>query len=221
MKPTKFRGDKPSPSLREVLYEFALAQHAPTRELLDDYVHRYPQYATALADLAVDLTMENGTVDIQPTPRLEGAGEVSQSPDVLRMISHFQNRLYQVRRNLPEPAVEDASAEKAANPFGNLPRSEIRSFARALDVSNAFVMKLRDCQIQVETMTEGFLSRVAELLSVSLDHLVAHLTRKPQIAADASFKAEKKPEAGAKQTFEEALRSSGLSEQQQAHLLQL
>jgi hypothetical protein len=41
------------------------------------------------------------------------------------------------------------------------------------------------------------------------------------VRVDARFKAEGKPEPGAKQTFEEAVRGSGLTSEQQEYLLKL
>src|ERR1700733_13177269 len=39
-------------SLSDVLYEFSLARAMPDAELLDQFVHRYPEHAAALTDLA-------------------------------------------------------------------------------------------------------------------------------------------------------------------------
>ena len=107
------------------------------------------------------------------------------------------------------------------NPFAALDRSGLRHIGQRLNVSNVFIMKLRDRQIDENTMTEGFQRRVAEELGASLDVVVAHFAGQAQIQPEVHFKADKKPEAGAKQTFEEAVRSSGLTTEQQAYLLGL
>lgn len=47
----------------DVLLRFAVAKAVPDRDLLDDFVRRYPQHAEALADLAVDLVLAYYTED--------------------------------------------------------------------------------------------------------------------------------------------------------------
>jgi hypothetical protein len=82
-------------------------------------------------------------------------------------------------------------------------------------------MKLRDRHISLETMTEGFLRRIADELGVRLENIVAHFAAPAYIQSSAHFKAETQPEAGEKQTFEEAVRSCGLTPEQQHSLLNL
>ncbi len=82
-------------------------------------------------------------------------------------------------------------------------------------------MKLRDRHISGHTMTEGFLRRIADELGVLLEIVVAHFAAPAYIQSSAHFKAETKPEAGEKQTFEEAVRSCGLTPEQQNSLLNL
>jgi predicted NBD/HSP70 family sugar kinase len=82
-------------------------------------------------------------------------------------------------------------------------------------------MKLRDRLIAGDTMTEGFLRRIADELGVLLENIVAHFAAPAYIQSSAHFKAETQPEAGEKQTFEEAVRSCGLTPEQQNSLLNL
>jgi hypothetical protein len=56
---------------------------------------------------------------------------------------------------------------------------------------------------------------------VRLEHIVAHFAAPAYIQSSAQFKADTKPEAGEKQTFEEAVRSCGLTPAQQHALLNL
>ena len=51
--------------------------------------------------------------------------------------------------------------------------------------------------------------------------LVAHFAAPAHIQRGTHFKAETQPEAGEKQTFEEAVRSCGLTPEQQSYLLNL
>jgi hypothetical protein len=141
------------------------------------------------------------------------------TPSVSRAMSRFHNRLDAVRK---ETAAKVADAARAVeNPFMRLTRSEIRALAQRLHANTVFIMKLRDRLITGDTMTEGFLRRIADELGVLLENIVAHFAAPAYIQSRAHFKAETKPEAGQKQTFEEAVRSCGLTPAQQNSLLNL
>ena len=102
-------------------------------------------------------------------------------------------------------------------------RDEFRSFTRKLNANNAFAMKLRDRRIVPATLTGGFQRRVADDLGVPLDVVVAHFSAGQSAGARAAqfYKSDGKPTEGGQQTFEEAVRGSGLSEEQQRYLLEL
>ena len=70
-------------------------------------------------------------------------------------------------------------------------------------------------------MTSGFQRRVAEELKAPLEIVFAHFAASQSAPARQFFKAESKPSAGGQQTFEEAVRSCGLTEAQQRALLEL
>ena len=58
---------KDEPSLRDVLYEFSLSGHVPNAEVLDEFIRRYPEHATALSEFAIALALDAfGAVDDQP-----------------------------------------------------------------------------------------------------------------------------------------------------------
>jgi hypothetical protein len=204
----------PTP-LRSVLYELALAKPAPDAALVDEFVRRYPEYASDLTEYAIELALDaiaarHESVDMPVAVT---------SPGVSRAMSRFRNRLYAVRQET------DAEAAKAApaveNPFAELNRPAMRALAQRLHANTVFVMKLRDRLITVDTMTESFLRRIADELGVLLENIVAHFAAPAYIQSSAHFKAETKPEAGEKQTFEEAVRSCGLTPEQQNFLLNL
>ena len=79
-----------SAPLREVLYEFSLSKRVPNAELLNDFVHRFPQYADRLTEFAIELAMDT----LQPEPDAKTAIDTStMSPAVSRAISRFHRRL--------------------------------------------------------------------------------------------------------------------------------
>jgi hypothetical protein len=204
----------PTP-LRNVLYEFALAKPIPDAALVDEFVRHYPEYASDLTAYAIELALDAIAARNEPIDQPSAV----TAPSVSRAMSRFHNRLHAVRKET------DAEAAKAApaveNPFAKLTRDAIRALAQGLHANTVFVMKLRDRHISLETMTEGFLRRLADELGVRPETIVTHCAAPAYIQSSAQFKAETKPEAGEKQTFEEAVRSCGLTPEQQHSLLNL
>lgn len=210
-------------SLREAFYALSVAQDIPDAKLLDDLVRRYPEFGEELTEFAIALA-----VDALPGEHVSEAAEASLdpsavSPAVSRAISHFQNRLHAVTVavRVADAKPAPAAAADVPNPFVALPRQEFRALAERLNANAVFVGKLRDRQISPRTMTSGFQRRVADELQAPLEVVIAHFAASQPAPARQFFKAESKPSAGGQQTFEEAVRSCGLTEAQQQALLEL
>ena len=211
---TNTRSRSPTP-LRNVLYELALAKPVPDAALVDEFVRHYPEYAAELTEYAIELALDAIAARNEPVDKPSAV----TTPSVSRAMSRFHNRLHAVRK---ETDAEAAKAPPAVeNPFAKLTRDAIRALAQGLHANTVFVMKLRDRHISLETMTESFLRRIADELGVLLETIVAHFAAPAYIPSSAHFKAETQPEAGEKQTFEEAVRSCGLTPEQQNSLLNL
>ena len=200
-------------SLRDAKYHLALATPLPDAELLDEMVRRFPEHAADLTEFAIALAVDRlGATD---DDTLETSStEISSA--ISKAMSRFHNRLYAEKK-----AALSSSEGSVSNPFASMPRNELRAFAGAINANLPFVMKLRDRQIREDTMSEGFKRRVTEALKVPHDVVIAHFSALAEVRLDARFKAEGKPEPGAKQTFEEAVRGSGLTPEQQEYLLKL
>jgi hypothetical protein len=91
--------------------------------------------------------------------------------------------------------------------------------AEKLNVNNVFVIKLRDRQIVPETIPKRFANHLAQELRIPPDILMGylHALGQPQIQGQ-YYKAATKPQLDAKQTFSEAVTTSGLSDEQQRYL---
>lgn len=194
----------------EVLYAFAVAHPLPDPEALDAFTKLYPEHAEALTRLAVELMLEASRAE-EPAPAATDPEAVS--PAVARAISHYQNAVY---------GLETKSAV-VPNPFDGLDMARFRAVAQAMGANNTFMSKLRDRLIVADTVVArpGFCQRLAEALEVPPAHVVAHLSAPPTLAAHQSYKADGKPAAASQQTFEDAVRRSGLTPAQQDHLLSL
>ena len=206
--------------LRDVLYDFSLAKRVPDAQLLDDFVRRFPQYADSLTEFAIELAMEA----LRPEPEVDAEAAIDLnrvSPDVSRAISRFHNRLYAVRQAAkptynPAPLPEVADAP---NPFAELSRAAFRALADGIGANTVFVAKLRDRQIKPETIPGGFLQCLANALNAPLDLVTAYFASPSTGTSRQFYKADDKPDSNQRQSFVEAVKSSGLSKDQQRQLL--
>jgi hypothetical protein len=205
--------------LRNVLYAFSLETEAPDAAVLDDFVRKYPEYADELTDFAVEMITDAASNHHNIVSEAVG-GQIS--PSVSRAMSRFENRLFEVR-SMQGLTTNDTSAQstEVQNPFAVLDRTAFRVLVKSLHANSLFVSRLRDREIDVNTMSAGFKRRVADEINAPLDLVTAHFSAQAQIDRRQFYKAEGKPEVSRKTSFEEAVRNSGLTEEQQHYLLTL
>jgi len=206
--------------LREAFYVLSLAKQVPDAELLDEVVRQYPQFASELIDFAVELALDAMGGDMASGAAEAGVDPSRVSPAVSRAMSSFYNHLY-AARNLALKSVDSSAPEVKINPFAALSRSDFRAFATRIDANTVFALKLRDREIEPKTMSEGFQRFVADELGAPLDLVVAHFAATRGLETPQFYKADNKPSPGGRQSFEEAVRNSGLNEEQQQRLLSL
>lgn len=193
------------PSREDVLMDFATREDRLAPEVLRGFVQRFPEYEDELVELARDLA----TPEFDSVPEC-GAVDEALANDAL-------TRFFEVDARLAE---HTAGAE-VSDPFAGLDRAGCRKVAAELGANLLFIGRLRDRLIRSEELTAGFLARLAEVLGTGAAALAEFLAGPPRVPAGLRFKADGKPEAAAKQGFQEALDSSGLSDEQKRHLASL
>ncbi|MDE2679515.1 MAG: hypothetical protein OXI76_16575 [Gemmatimonadota bacterium] len=206
---------------REALYALAMAENMPDAGVLDDIVRQYPQFSRELTEFAVELALDSLVED--------GADEAAAdptkvSPAVSRAMSAFHNRLYALRQAGGMAVAEPTpSYDFVENPFSDLGLREFRAVANGIGANTVLVAKLRDRQIDPTTISDGFKRRVSKELEVPVEVLTAHLeagaTETP--GSRQFYKADRRPRQGERQSFADAVRGSGLTDEQQRHLLSL
>ena len=207
--------------LSDALYELSLAQQVPDAAVLDEMIYRYPEFADDLTDFAIELAVDSLRENARSNaPRTDPAAN-ELSPAISRAMSRFYNRLHAVQTSEMSSGDKDKQTKKTPpNPFATLDRSAFRGLVERLNVNNVFAIKLRDRQIVSETIPKGFKDLLAQELNVPFGALIDHLNAQGQSQMPRQYyKAEGKPQLDARQTFSEAVRASGLSEQQQRFLL--
>jgi hypothetical protein len=204
-------------SLDDALY--ALAQGGPVRDAaaLDALVRRFPDYAEELTELVIELALD--ALDGDDNAEAPSSSTAETNSAVSEAMSHFHNRLYEVQT--AERITQTKPLAKPQNPFAALDRTEMRALGTRLNANTVFVIKLRDRLIQADTISQGFKRRLAEEIKAPFDVIAAHFSGPSLIGSPAHYKADQKPEVGKAQTFDEAVRSSGLTDEQQSYLLSL
>jgi hypothetical protein len=199
----------------DVLYAFALAMPIPDPKTLDAFVRRHPQHAAALTEFAVELALNSESIGDEEG---DEAADRAVSPAVSRAISHFQN----VSFELEKKGSSDAPIA-FANPFTSLSTEGFRAYAAMIGANSIFVMKLRDGRIEPESLyaRPGFCRVAAAGLDIPVEALMAHVRSRPTVNTQQLHKSDGKPVAQKRETFEEAVRSSGLTPEQQRHLLDM
>jgi hypothetical protein len=204
--------------LDDVLHAFAMAKAVPDPGTLEEFTRKYPAYAEELTEFAVDLLLDS-TIEDEDEADETDVGE-SVSPAVSRAISYFQNALYELEKKSAAPL---QSVPQTKNPFADMDRARFRSVARGLCANNTFMIKLRDRIIEPDTVTAriGFCDKVAKETGEPMNLLIAHFKGPPVLARGQHFKSDEKPALSGRESFEEAVRNSGLTPEQQSYLLGL
>jgi hypothetical protein len=203
--------------LDDALYALAQAGSIPDAAALDKVVRQYPDHAETLTEMAIELALD--ALSDESEEEVSAVSTGTTSPAVAEAMSHFHNRLYAVK--VAERTAQTRAEAPLLNPFAALDRSQLRSLGERLNVNTVFVLKLRDRLIEAETIPESFRKNIAEELKAPFDLVAAHFAGRAVVAASAHYKADGKPEAGQKQPFQEAVKNSGLSVDQQTYLLNL
>jgi hypothetical protein len=203
-----------TPTLQNALYELTRDNEIPTPEALERSSRQYPQFAEALTEFAISLVL--GVAD-DDRRHVETDAERNL---VSKAMSNFQNGLYDLMHGPLEAASPSGvpNANEVEDLFAKMDKKGFRALVTRLDATSVFVMKIRDRQIRPETMSKGCLGWIAREIGTVPEHLVAHLSMPAQVQAGVRWKSDVKPTAPGKQSFEEAVRSSGLSEEQQRRL---
>ena len=194
-----------SPQLTEqdVLFSFSEEENRDAATL-EIYLKQYPEYREALVALSVELM-------VSPVDETVQEANVVSEESIGNVWSKFQSLL-----NPSDPvSIRSSSVE---NPLAKLDQKSFISLAKSLGVSRAFLARLRDGTIVMATIPAKFIDSVSGALEIGADTLRSALQAPPTISTQARFKSDNKPTAEAQITFDEAIESSGLSEDQKEQM---
>lgn len=226
--------------LRDALYELAVGKDTLNADALDDVVRKFPEHGEALTAFAVELAVSKLREKAAEAAeaKIDYDGKVSDG--VSRALSRFHNKRHAVKsagataapaqtasapRTAPTPPTTTSAAlpVDVFNPFSAMNRESFRDVAKRMNANVLFLTKVRERQIDPTTIPDGFRKRVAAEVGVPHDVMAAHLAAAPSSVSSSPqrFKADDKPHVGATQRFDEAVRTSSLTDEQQRFLLSL
>ena len=172
-------------SLRDAMYAMSLAKAVPDADLLDDFARRYPQYADALTEFAIELAIDSlmHRSDEEDVP----ADADAISDVVSRVMSQFENQLYERRQARAATPPARAATASVENPFAALDRQGFRALVSQLDVNSAFLSKLRDRTIEPISIPRAYCRHLAQEMDEDTDAMAAHLYAPQESVSAANF----------------------------------
>ncbi|TCU16394.1 hypothetical protein [Rhizobium sullae] len=173
----------------DILSAFAV-EPTHDRETLNLYLEQYPELATELIDLSLELEMADPTND-----------ELfdTDSPTV----------------NAAWAVFKGASAKSAPITAASF----TREVAVALGIKLSALMGLRDKKVEVHSLPIGFTTRLSKALATSAEGLRDYLSGLQTMPAGASFKSDAKPLQKSKVTIEQLLAECGHTPEEIADIL--
>ena len=196
--------------LEDALQELLASAEAPQAEALEEILGRYPEYSAELTDFAVEWALQ----DLLPAPSGDGDGDGASVE-----ASAIPAALERFRARLDEQGAARVAEAARVSPFADRSPAELSRLATRLGLDKILVAKLRDRKIVAETVPEELRHGLANELGVASSVIAAHLAAPATIPQGANFKAQQAPEAGAKESFAEAVRRSSLTEDKKHHWL--
>ena len=199
-------------TLDDALNTFVAENERPTRENLQEWVKRYPQFRRDLVEFAA-VWSEQFLL-----PRGPEIGPAAEKVLIDRAMSHVLNVAYNREMQAQEHAAND---KPVVNLIGEAQRAEMNAqqFAEACDLDLALMSKLNNRQFEPESIPQKLIRRVGELLQKPSAVIAAYLSKPPQAVTGKTFLSRGKPESALRQHFVDAVRESSLPDKTKAHWL--
>jgi len=178
-------------SADDVLRAFAM-DFEPGAGVLQRYLAQYPEHAVALIDLSMELSREFND-------------DVPLDAEEFGLVAIGMQRLRENTSTLQ--SLQAAPAKVFAE--------AIKTLSLPMQVGIAF----RERRIDVATLPQRVLRRLAEALQTSTETLLSYLALPPEASQVRARKSAVKPEAPKKVSFETVLRDAGVDEQSISKLL--
>lgn len=199
-------------SVEQVLDAYMAASSEPSREILAEWIARYPQYEQELVDLTVAWIQSN---------RLPAQNDYAI--DVERGI---RIGLEEAQRAYTKWSSEGEAKPSRGTPLvsflqeGNLHGLSAQDLAEHLQLSLALLRKLENRLVRVETIPLRLIERLADTLERGIREISAYLALPPMLPRGLRLKARQRPMIPDQENFLDAVRADeSLNPEQRSYWL--
>jgi len=223
-KPSKeeFRGNAQA-NLDEVLEAYVMADGAPSREALAEWVREYPEYEQELTALTARWALATHMPDVRDQ------SEVDEDTLIIRGMSVVQSVLLNVGQAKTPETADVASQSQPSAPIRSLVAEAARAgftpdaFADRTGLSVSLLAKLERRVIRAETIPRVVSERIAGSIRRDLPAVLDYSRLGAGFALGAEHRASQAPALPAKlEDFSEAVRNDAeLTDEKRTALLQL
>lgn len=182
------------PSREEVLYAFAM-EPTSGRDILEQYLRDFPEYAAELIDLSYELSCE------------ARQNEMPLSDEDQALIDRAWQRH------------AEAVPTETINPFVALTTVEQRNLAQRLGVPRQVITALRERRVEPTSVPSLFLEQLAAAMNSTVEILKMALALPPEPELTRSYKADSKPKAQTSVKFEQLLIEANVPPDKRALLM--
>lgn len=187
----------PAMTLDGVLEQFMM-EDAHDGATLARYVRVYPQFALQLIDLS----------RLIATPDAQDSKEPLSAPDQSRIDAAWIIH----KAAVPAPSTDD-------DPFAALTGARGKAVALRFGVPRQVITGFREHRVDPSTVPAPIARVFADEFDLPLAHVIAAMHRPTAMLVGRSFKAENKPGAAGKISFEQLLIDAGMSDADRVRLL--
>ena len=199
-------------SVEQVLEAYLAASPAPSREILAEWIARYPQYEQQLADFTV-AWIQSERLPAHDDGEIDAAHTAQLAMAVARRA--YDNATSQVPQQTSPPSPLGSFLQEAKN-LG-LP---VETFAQHLGLSIALLRKLENRLLLLETIPLQLIENVADVLKRGMREVTLYLAQPPMLPRGLRLRARQRPAIPAQQSFFDAVRSDeSLNPSQRAYWL--
>lgn len=185
--------------LNEILDAYVAAAQTPDREVLREWIRKYPQYERELTDFTVSW------IQMEEFPPIE-RDEPDDDTLLLRAMSILQN-LYHNNENgsmfsdKAQSHIQKLVAEGESQGFSQ------EQFAAKLRLSAGLLWKLDRHLIEYSSIPIELIENVASVLRRGMQIVAEYIQRRPTLAANARYKAKQQPQVSQPTNFFDEVRN--------------
>lgn len=178
-------------SAEEVILAFAI-EPIHDHKTLERYLSEYPEYSEVLVDCSIEFRLD---ID-----RRKSVAD-SKEENVENAWQRFQVAM-KVENDVP------------VNLFAKISPTTFKSLVKRLDISNLFLIRLRDRAIEPITIPKCFIEKIAAEMRVTSDTVSNFLNSTPNLTLNNSFRTSSETKEITQISFQEAIETSQLTESQ-------